>query len=163
MREKREGVMRNAGNYGKSGFTISDIKLPQSVDANNATPFELSFTVTSINNNAEDVVINVNLPSGIVNRTISRFFVGNLKKGESSVHTVTLYPTDSVAEGFANIEISVSAKDTEETGLFTGLYVKNEAEAEFTVNRTFIGIAIAAVAVFSVLVFLALSRKRTEE
>jgi len=41
--------------------------------------------------------------------------------------------------------------------------VRNEAEAEFTVNRTFIGVAVAAVAVFSVLVFLALSRKRTEE
>lgn len=40
--------------------------------------------------------------------------------------------------------------------------VRNEAEAEFTVNRTFVGVAVAAVAVFSVLVFLALSRKKTE-
>ena len=124
------GVYISANEGGEAGFSISDIKLPQSVDANNASPFELSFNITSINNNAEDVVVNVNLPSGIVNRTISRFFVGNLKKGETSSHTVTLYPTESAAEGFANIEISVSAKDTEATGIFTGLYVKNEADAE---------------------------------
>lgn len=123
------GVYINGKDSGKAGFAISNIEIPQSVDANDSQPFDLSFTVTSINNNAEDVVISVNLPSGIVNRTISRFFVGNLKKGESVTRTVTLYPTESVAEGFANIEISVSAKDTEATGLFTGIYVKNEEKS----------------------------------
>lgn len=41
--------------------------------------------------------------------------------------------------------------------------IRNETETEDTVNRTVVGVAIAAVAVFSVLIFLALSRKRTDE
>ncbi len=40
---------------------------------------------------------------------------------------------------------------------------RNETETEYTVNRALFGVAVAVVAVFSVLVFLALSRKRTEE
>lgn len=114
----------------KPFYGISDITLPNSVNVADETEFDMTFTVTCLNADDEDVTVEVVLPTGIVNRSISKFYIGKMKKGESTTQTVKLFATDSAVDGFANIEIAVSSKNTEKLGQYTGLYVKNEVSSK---------------------------------
>ncbi len=120
------GVYIEGNSASKAYYSISDIVIPSTVDATGRAEFELSFTVTCLNADDEDVTIDVVLPTGIVNRSLSKFYIGDMKKDESVTKTVTLFAADSAVDGFANIEIAVSSKNTEKLGQYTGIYVHNE-------------------------------------
>ncbi|MBQ9941060.1 MAG: hypothetical protein IJO74_05940 [Clostridia bacterium] len=108
------------------GFVISDISIPESVDSSDPSEFKLTFSVTPVNAGADNVNIKVNLPQGIVNRTASVFYADKIEKNKKSFFSVTLYPTKDAPDGFGNIEISVSSRQSESTGIYTGVYVKNK-------------------------------------
>ena len=119
------GVYIEGGSSAKPYYSISDIVLPSSVDVARETEFELTFTVTCLNAADEEVAIDVALPAGIINRSLSKFYIGDMKEGESVTKTVKLSATQEAADGFANIEISVSSENTEKLGQFTGLNINN--------------------------------------
>ncbi|MBE6688009.1 MAG: hypothetical protein E7588_01885 [Ruminococcaceae bacterium] len=110
----------------KPYYSISDIKLPSEIDVSDSKEFNLEFTLTCLNADDKNVGVNVDLPAGIVNRTISRFYIGDMKAGEAVKKQVTLFATDAATDGFANIEISVSSAGTEKIGQYTGLSIKNK-------------------------------------
>lgn len=113
------------GSSSKAYYSISDISLPSEIDVADGKEFDFSFTVTCLNADDEDVTIDVNLPAGIINRSLSKFNVGNMKKGDSVTKTVKLYATKDAPDGFANIEISVNSKSVDKLGQFTGIDIKN--------------------------------------
>ena len=121
---------------GLQNFTI-DAKIPGNVKP--GEDFKAVITITNNGESEKNLYLKIENPTGIINKTINNFSVGELKSGESAAKEVVFNATEEIAGRYCYFGISVYAKqtggiDTVLAEQYAGTVVSNIAQAKITID-----------------------------